>query len=154
MPPLATTVLDEAGVSLVSNWITNDLPATQDFSTWQRAFFGSTNLPAAAPQADPDQDGASNSLEYLTGGSPLDPGDAWKIRIQRSDTSLEILFPQIANRSFQVQVTTNAASPATWRPLDVPDNRPFFAATNRIGSVHDLLSDDVTRFYRVLVSEP
>ena len=76
MPPLDSTVLDTNALNLLSSWITNDLPQFQSFADWQIAHFGSTNAPNAAPDADPDNDGANNLLEYLTGTDAMTGGDA------------------------------------------------------------------------------
>jgi hypothetical protein len=76
MPPLATTLLNTEAVNLLSEWITNGLAIYQSFADWQLAFFNSVDLPAAAPDADPDGDGAINQLEYLIGSNPLLPSDA------------------------------------------------------------------------------
>src|SRR5439155_2142506 len=53
MPPLDSTVLDTNAISLVSRWITNDLPSYQTFADWQIAKFGATNALNAAASSDP-----------------------------------------------------------------------------------------------------
>jgi serine/threonine protein kinase/WD40 repeat protein len=70
MPPLCTTVVDAQGVGLFAAWITNDLPHRQTFAEWQAAHWGPTSTAEAAPEADPDGDGACNDLEYLTRTDP------------------------------------------------------------------------------------
>jgi endonuclease/exonuclease/phosphatase family metal-dependent hydrolase len=40
------------------------------FQSWQVFYFGSTTNPAAAPSADPDNDGMSNWAEFLAGTNP------------------------------------------------------------------------------------
>ena len=154
MPPLATTVVNVEAVNLLSEWITNGLANYQSFADWQLAFFGSTNLPAAAPDADPDGDGASNQLEYLVGSNPLLPGDAWRISIQLKASSVQILFPRLANRAFEVQWTTNLLDATSWVALDQPDNRPFFSSTNGQTTIEDVTTAASARFYRVRVYEP
>jgi hypothetical protein len=154
MPPLATTVVNTEAVILLSEWITNGLANYQSFADWQSAFFGSTNLPAAAPDADPDGDGAVNESEYLLGSDPLLPGDAWKISIQPQSSSVQILFPRLANRAFEVQWTTNLQDAASWVVLDQPDNRPFFSSTNSQAMIEDAVSSYSARFYRVRIYAP
>jgi hypothetical protein len=154
MPPLATTVVNTEAVNLLSEWITNGLPNYQSFADWQLAFFNSTDLPAAAPDADPDGDGAINKLEYLVGSNPLLPGDAWRISIQPKASSVKILFPRLANRAFEVQWSTNLSDAKSWVVLDHPDNRPFFSSTNSQAMIEDVAAISSAKFYRVRVYEP
>ncbi len=154
MPPLDSTVLDTQAVALVSAWITNDLPGYQSFANWQISRFGSTNAANAAPGADPDGDKALNELEYLTGTDPTNAGSAWRISARKSNGVVQITFPQIANRGFEVQEATNANSPASWRPLDVTGNEPFFAITNGTKVVTDTSAPRPVKWYRVRVFAP
>ena len=97
----------------------------------------------------------SNPVFYVTLGSgPLDPGDAWKIDVRQNGNTVEVSFPQIANRGFEVQTTTGLASPISWQTLDVPANRPFFSATNFTALVTDTITNTPFKFYRVRVFEP
>ena len=154
MPPLDSTMLDTDAINLLSAWITNNLPNYQSFADWQTAHFGSTNAPNAAADADPDTDGAKNLLEYLTGTDPLAGNNAWKINVQQSGDTVEISFPQLANRGFQVEWTPGLTAPILWQPLDVPANRPYFSLTNFIASVSDTITNSPFKFYRVRVFEP
>lgn len=156
MPPLATTVVDAEAVALLSEWITNDLPDYQSFADWQIAAFGSTNAPEAAPGFDADHDGAGNYLEFLTGTDPAiadDSTNLWQIAIQSSGDSVQVSYPQIANRGFEVQATTNLVDLASWQPLNVPGNAPFFSITNRPATIIDSLGEP-QKFYRVRIFEP
>ena len=154
MPPLATTVLNTEAINLLSEWITCGLANYQSFADWQLAFFNSTDLPAAAPEADPDGDGAVNQLEFMTRSNPLLPGDAWQISLQPKASSVQILFPRLANRAFEVQWTTNLNDVTSWVALDHPDNRPFFSSTNGEAVIQDVSSTSSARFYRVRIFEP
>jgi glucose/arabinose dehydrogenase/mono/diheme cytochrome c family protein len=152
MPPLASTVLDGDAIRLISAWITNDLPSFQIFGDWQTEHFGSTNAPAAQAVADPDGDGANNRLEFLTRTDPLTASSNWRIELQPDAAGVRIEFPQVANRGFDVQVTTNLVQPS-WNSLDTIGNRPLFSVTNRNATVHDFMTDPAS-FYRVRVYEP
>ena len=154
MPPLATTLLDTNAMNLLSAWITNDLPAYQSFAQWQLANFGTTNAPNAAPTADPDQDGANNYLEYLTGSNPQSGGDAWKVAVRQNGNAVEISFPQVANRGFVVEWTASLSAPIVWQPVALPTSQTFFAPTNSTAVVADTISDAPFKFYRVRVVEP
>ncbi|HKS35814.1 MAG TPA: PQQ-dependent sugar dehydrogenase [Verrucomicrobiae bacterium] len=154
MPPIASNVLDTNAIALVTAWITNGLANYQSFTAWQTANFGSTNAPNAAPNADPDTDGANNTLEYLTGTNPLQGGNAWDVAARPSGNTIEITFDQIANRGFEVQWADVLSSPVLWRTLDTPANRPFISATNFTATVTDTFSNSPAKYYRVRVFEP
>ena len=154
MPPLATSLVNTQALALLGAWITNDLPSYQTFPDWQLAHFGSTNAPNAAPTADPDGDRANNYLEYVTGTDPLDPASYWQISVQSTSNSIQILYPQLANRGFEVQAASNLSPPAPWVPLDLPGNEPFFSVSNRAGVLSDPAAGLTNRFYRVRVFTP
>lgn len=154
MPPIDSTVLDDSAMALLTTWITNGLSAYQGFADWQAAHFTSPTAPDAAPDADPDGDGASNLLEYLTGTDPQVSGDAWRIQVRQSGDSVEVTFPQLANRGFLVEWTPSLSPPVSWQPLDVPGNRPFFSSKPATATVSDSISDGSRRYYRVRVFEP
>ncbi len=154
MPPLATTVLNMEAVNLLSEWITNGLANYQSFADWQTTFFNSTEIASAAADADPDGDGAPNQLEYLVGGNPLVRSDAWAISIHSAASGLQVTFPRVANRMFEVQGTTRLNDPQSWSVLDIPANRPFFSATNGNTVIEDLDKSSSVKFYRVRVFAP
>jgi uncharacterized repeat protein (TIGR03806 family) len=154
MPPLATTVLNTEAVNLLSEWITNGLAIYQSFADWQLAFFNSVDLPTAAPGADPDGDGAINQLEYLIGSNPLLPSDALKMSTQLKAASVQIIFPRLANRAYEVQWSTNLSDANSWVVLDHPDNRPFFSSTNAQTIMEDAITGSSVRFYRVRIFPP
>ena len=154
MPPLASTVVDTNAVNLLTEWITTQAASVVSFPEWQRSHFSDPAAAAAAAIADPDGDGASNELEFLTGTDPQNRGDAWKISARLVSGTVQIHFPRLANRAFEVQSTADPAGNAGWQPLDTPDNRPLFPAIASEGVVTDPLPSDQRRFYRVRVIEP
>lgn len=153
MPPISTTVVDTNAVQLLTEWITADAVAFQSFADWQAAHFNDPQLPQAAANADPDRDDSVNYLEFLVGTDPLVRSDPWQISARIRDGAVQILFPQIARRGFEVQATTNLFDSTSWRPLDVPGNRPFFSATNFEAVVEDPIIGVAPKFYRVRIFE-
>jgi uncharacterized repeat protein (TIGR03806 family) len=154
MPPLATSVIHNEAVELLAAWITNDLPNHVSFATWQSNYFGSANAPNAGPDDDADGDGAKNYLEYLTQTNPTNSLNAWRISAELSNTTPQIVFPQVANRAFEVQSTPSLGGNNSWSPLNVPGNQPFFSSSNRTATVTDSLLGETHKFYRVRVCEP
>lgn len=67
---------------------------------------------------------------------------------------MQITYPRLANRGFEVQWATNLQTASQWRFLDVPENRPFFAGTNGEARVPIAAPGAAQRYYRVRVYEP
>ena len=154
MPPLASSVLDESAIVLLSSWITEELAEYQGFSEWQTAHFGSITDPNAATMADPDNDGASNLLEHLTGTDPNAASETWKVSVQREGGVIQIRFPRISNRSFEVQASSDLSDPSSWSPVNDPANRPLFASRDSTAVIEDRIDQANARYYRVRVRAP
>jgi glucose/arabinose dehydrogenase len=154
MPPLATSVVNTQAVELLSAWITNGLSSYQNFADWQSLYFGSTNVADAQQLADPDSDGAKNYLEYLTGTSPTNAASAWGISITQSNGTAQIIVPQVANRAFEIQRTTDFLDDNSWLPLNVPANAPFFPASNRTMVLEETLDAATPAYFRARLFEP
>jgi ECF sigma factor len=110
MPLIGTTVVDTSSVQLLTDWINTDALTFQSFSDWQIAQFGNPQLPQAAADADPDGDGALNYLEFLVGTDPHNSSDAWRIVARISNGAVQIRFPRIARRGFEVQSTASLSN--------------------------------------------
>jgi uncharacterized repeat protein (TIGR03806 family) len=154
MPTLATSVLNSEAIDMLSTWITDSLPAYQTYSDWTTVHFGSPEDARSLPNADPDGDGASNYLEYLTGSDPLVFDTASSLQIAPSGSGAYLSFLRPANRAVQVQWTTNLAQPDSWQPLDVIGNEPLFFGTSTNITVKDALLNSGIRYYRVQFFEP
>jgi len=123
-------------------------PAT--YLDFLKKFFGATNAPSSGPADDPDADGASNELEYLTRTHPLCAGDAWGIGIRNVAGTARISFAQAAGRGFEVQHSPLPGPGAIWQGL----SNVLASATNRMAVVDDPIDAGTNRFYRVRVFEP
>jgi glucose/arabinose dehydrogenase len=153
MPPLATSVIDQAAVTLLSQWVTNSLASWQSYSAWQLTHFDSIEAPEAAPEADPDADGAQNRLEYLTRTDPFNPAEAWAANVRRSADRVLIQYPHLANLRFLVEHNTDLADPDGWQVLDSPANRFFISAESFLAELTELPESDA-RFYRIRIIPP
>lgn len=153
MPPLASTLIDQRAVALLTAWVTQDLKTFKQFWQWQNDYFGSASLPQAQAEADPDADGASNYLEYLTGTQPLSASDRWSITIQSTNHTPQIFIPQPANRGVQVEVTRSLSPPFTWRLWDSDQNRLLFPSSNTVLRLIDT-NAVAPRFYRGRLVQP
>ncbi|HEX5221002.1 MAG TPA: PQQ-dependent sugar dehydrogenase [Verrucomicrobiae bacterium] len=154
MPPLATSVINTQAVNLLAAWITNGLANYQSYPAWQMVYFGSTNAATVQQLADPDADGAKNYLEYLTGTVPTNAASAWGISVAPSNGNVQIIVPQVANRAFEIQRTTDLLNSNSWSPLNLPANAPFFPITNRTAIVEEPIQPGTPTYYRARVYEP
>ena len=152
MPPLATRELDEPAIALIGEWIAEALPERPNYVQWQAVQFGGDAASLGLPDADPDADLATNYLEFLTSTDPLAGGDAWRIEVGFLPEGVELRFWQQPDRHYEVQ-WTESLDPAGWRPLDMPENRPFVAAEAFRKTVLDPRPRSGVRFYRVTVRE-
>lgn len=152
MPPLATTVIDDAATNLLHTWISTELTNRQSFAQWQLAIFGSTNLANALASADSDGDGANNYYEYLTQTSPTNSLPApWTIAIDEAAGTVSVSFQRIANLGFLVETSTDFSN---WSAWNVPDNVLWFSAANFADIVTGPLIGETNRYFRVKIIEP
>lgn len=155
MPPLATSVLNQEAIDLVTQWITMDLAGYETFDQWRTRLFGSNTSGEGAPDADPDGDGAVNRLEYLLHRDPTNSSDGWRIELERAGAVVNVSYPRVANRGFEVQATDSLEWPVSWRTLNFPGNEPIISSTDDRVSVQDPSPPPPGgKYYRVRVFEP
>ncbi len=120
MPPLASSELDWTNIALITQWIQLFDTNRMAFSDWQILYFGATNNPSAAQNADPDADRRVNLLEYLTGTSPLGADTNPELAVALSPGgALTVSFSLSSNAVAQVQSSTNLSNWSLW---NVPGN--------------------------------
>ncbi|MGZ5553529.1 MAG: PQQ-dependent sugar dehydrogenase, partial [Chthoniobacterales bacterium] len=151
MPPLATNELDPNAIQLLTDWITQSLPARQSFADWQVANFGATSNPDAAATADPDHDGRTNYEEYLEHTNPNSASSAAASPVlAMNNGQLEFDFTQPANRSAIIESSFDLAS---WTLWDVPGNSPMYpdSAVQRTFLISPIMNH---QFFRLRLSAP
>jgi glucose/arabinose dehydrogenase len=126
MPPVGSTVRDLEAEALVTEWI-QSLPSRQSYAQWRDGRFPAPGAPEAQTEGDADKDGSSNAHEYLHALDPLQAGPGPLLSAARDDAGgmVALSFPQPANVSALVEMSTDAA---TWVPWAVPGNALTFPA--------------------------
>ena len=152
MPPIATRLIDAAGVELLRNFILGESTNRQSFAQWQSAEFTEPLGADAGPNADPDLDGASNMLEWLAQTEPNLGTDAWSIEIRFPGTGVEILADNPPNRAVIVEWTDSSF--AEWKPVDTFENRIVFDKNGGVKIIGDDFDGAEARYYRARIVAP
>lgn len=153
MPPIGSNVIDQAGVDLLSDWVTLDLSARRSFAQWQVAMFGEPLPPRAAPDQDPDGDGLSNRMEYLAGTPPEVANPPSLLEAELSGGVLRFEHSLPPNRALVIEMSETLA-PNSWVPWDVPGNSPVFPAAGGVRVLEVPVSAEPKRFFRGRISAP
>ncbi len=119
MPPLASNETDPATIALLTEWITQSLPARKTYTQWRQEKLGSLTTPASEPGADPDGDGRSNQQEFLAATDPLSASSVFAATPSIVNGQFRLSFYAPENKSIQVEASTNLS---TWTLWDIPGN--------------------------------
>ncbi|HXG46642.1 MAG TPA: Calx-beta domain-containing protein, partial [Methylomirabilota bacterium] len=113
---------------------------------WELACFGFLYPEGEGADDDPDQDGRTNSAEYLAG---THPADGWSVLaiagIEQRDGGVRLRFTTVAGRRYQIEWATDLARPV-WQSLGPPVEGRGDTVT-----VTDAGGGGGNRFYRVRV---
>jgi uncharacterized repeat protein (TIGR03806 family) len=154
MPPLGSSLVDTQGMAVVAAWIAGHLTNYQTFAQWQVQHFGSTTAELAQAGTDADDDGLDNQSEYLLQTIPTNQASSWGVTgLDTASGQPGVTFERRADRSFDVQSTTNLLDPDAWRSVDTPANRPFYGSSNETVFIEDPATNDAS-YYRVRVQGP
>ncbi len=86
--------------------------------TWENDHFGSL---AEGPEADPDQDGLNNRMEWALGLDPLDSESALRLMIERNADLNEITLKWKTGNAGQFELETSSVDQTSgWNELNVP----------------------------------
>ena len=138
MPPIGSSELDQTGITLLTNWITQ-LAARQTYDQWRTLNFG--NDPNGAAHLDFDGDGRSNEHEYLL-------GDLFSPQGSVSGGNAVFSFTLPPNRLFQIETSSDLMN---WQIWNVPGNHGIPSSTLQSTFMAPL--GEAQRFFRVQVRE-
>ncbi len=81
------------------------------FEAWQLQYFGCTNCPQAAADADPDGDGQSNAAEFQSGTNPTNNASALRvISVVPQSDDIVVTWATAGGRTNAVQAATGNAA--------------------------------------------
>jgi uncharacterized repeat protein (TIGR03806 family) len=138
MPPIGSSELDQVGITLLTNWITQ-LATRQTYDQWRTLHFG--NDPNGAPQLDFDNDGLTNEHEYLL-------GDSFRLESTASGPNAHFSLTLPPNRLFQIETSSDLQ---TWQLWNAPGNQGVPSSSTTTTFQAPL--SDLTRFFRMIVRE-
>lgn len=148
MPPLGSNELDPVNIALITNWITQALPGRQSYAQWRLAQFGSGVTPEGDPDWDADGDGRTNLDEFVGGTQPLNTSSFLVSQITATGPNLTLSFHVPADRSFQVETSTDLT---TWSLWDIPGNHGLPQPAGPISLTAPLISPQ--QFFRLRLWE-
>ena len=148
MPPFGSNELDQTNITLLTDWITQALPNRETYDDWRLAQFGSGTTPEGDPAFDADADGLINHDEFIAGTHPLDSASFLVPQLAVTETNLTLGFDLPANRSFQIETTTDLANWSLW---DIPGNQGLPQLGGPISITAPLI--DPQQFFRIRIWE-
>lgn len=144
-------ISNDKGLVTSSNAV---LTIVTSYQTWQLQYFGCTNCPQAAPNADPDGTGQNNWFKYIAGLNPTNPTSRFVMSaaaITNPAAGFKFTYgPLATGRTYTPWSCTNLA-PANWTTL-TGYLGPVINAGN--ATLTDTSPGFPARFYRLSISYP
>ncbi len=107
MPPLASSVIDPAGVQLLKDWIESALPGRQSYDQWKTSLLGARPPADQLLDADPDGDGRSNRTEFLEHTQPLVPDGGPVPAASLEEGMFRLHLPELPGRGVRLEGSSN-----------------------------------------------
>lgn len=149
MPPFGSSVVDQAGVQLIRDWIEQELPNHQTYDEWRITHFGNSTSPEGEPEFDFDADGGNNYYEFLTKTDPSSNFDRYDFSLSLLGNLATIKRPNFPQRRIFVETSTDLFS---WEPWNIPNNTGMPLTPSALTDWEDTLFDRA-RFFRLNISE-
>ncbi len=149
MPPLGSNVVDTAGVTLLQNWIQQDLSSRQNYAMWRESFFGVPPGTGGDPLVDHDLDGLSNQGEFLAGTNPLLYDSPPIVEIAAEGQGATLTLPVIPGRSVLIETSTDLA---TWELWEATSNQGLQMAVGPVPAIV-IPSNLPAQFFRARIEE-
>ena len=135
-----------AGVS--TNIQSNAITVLTPFAAWQTQYFGCTNCPQAAADADPLGKGMSNTNQFLAGLNPTNSHSAFRIlAVAREGGDLRVTWSTAGGHTNAVQAALNLGASYS----DISSNVLITGSGDTTTNYLDLggATNAASRFYRV-----
>ncbi len=148
MPPIASYETDPTSIALLTEWITQSLPARKTYTQWRQEKLGSLTSPSSEPGADPDGDGRTNQQEFLAVTDPLSGSSVFAATPSMVNGQFRLSFYAPENKSIQVESSSNLSD---WTLWDIPGNEGL-PQTGGMKSLQGPVSGD-RNFFRLKLRE-
>ena len=113
VPADYSAVIDTSVAGLVRVVLNRNLTAYEE---WWITHFLSLDNPDGAPAADPDGDGQSNEVEFITGTDPNSGASFFAASVTPGNgNELILTWPSVPGKTYRIEVS--AALAGTWTPL-------------------------------------
>ncbi|MBK1834256.1 LamG-like jellyroll fold domain-containing protein [Roseibacillus ishigakijimensis] len=144
MPPLASSVVDDQGVALLTAWIESELPERNLYADWAAGY-----ALTGAREEDDDGDGLSNYEEYLWKSDPTEAASLHPLTLGEEG---QLAFRRESFRRYQLWSSTSLAGDwELWRDWSGAEDYRADAVEEVVPTLGE---GDVRRFFRLQVTEP
>ncbi|MCW1923444.1 PQQ-dependent sugar dehydrogenase [Luteolibacter arcticus] len=149
MPPLASNVVDAAGVQLLKDWIESELASRQSFAAWTAENLGARPPADQLAAADPDDDGRDNHTEFLEHTDPLGSDGSPVLGASLSGGDFHLTMPSLPGRGVLLEASPNLVDWSVW---EIPGNDGVERAIGMPWEIAVPVSEE-RQFFRAQIEE-